>query len=526
MTPDKEIMDFVFAEQHPTGGVTLLIDGNRRKEAAIQRWVMDVTRTHPTAKTEFVTLSELNRRREVAEQQGLGLLTQGVSEDDLNHRDISVSQDKLISYMRLGHEFSASDIHFEISADRKLTIVQLRIHGELEVVDEVKDVEGMTLASTAYLSMCDVREQSFFAGREQSGRVDAKFARRAGLYGARYEHRPTPDGLIVVMRLIPDDGDKVPTLSQLGFLPEQITLIMQILRLPEGMVLLTGPTGSGKSATLRVFSDIWLTLTGGKKRLLTLENPPEGRIPGAIQTPVMPADNSPEAISRAWNNANASALRLDPDAILNGEMRDLHSLIAAIYASETGHALFSTLHTQSAIGSLRRMEHFGVDRHLLADAALITGLIGQRLVPLLCEHCRVPWQVKAPEMDADTRARLERYCTVEGLCDTSKLFFRHHDGCPHCQKTVPLTGRIISRGVTGRTAVAEVVRTDARLMQLWLSHGPAVARQYWVNQGGITRRMHLLRYLAEGRVDPLEGDLICPLDEDAMMECEVPDGFQ
>ena len=74
---------------------------------------------------------------------------------------------------------------------------------------------------------------------------------------------------------------------------------MQILRLPEGMVLLTGPTGSGKSATLRVFSDIWLKLTGGKKRLLTLENPPEGRIPGAIQTPVMPADNSPEAISRA-----------------------------------------------------------------------------------------------------------------------------------------------------------------------------------------------------------------------------------
>ena len=86
-------------------------------------------------------------------------------------------------------------------------------------------------------------------------------------------------------------------------------------------------------------------------------------------------------------------------------MRDLYSLIAAIYASETGHALFSTLHTQSPIGSLRRMEHFGIDRHLLADAALITGLIGQRLVPLLCEKCRIPWQVKAPELDGETRAR-------------------------------------------------------------------------------------------------------------------------
>nr|WP_310615778.1 ATPase, T2SS/T4P/T4SS family [Pantoea cypripedii] len=522
MTPDKEIMDFVFAEQHPSGEVILLIDGNRRKEAAIQRWVMNVTRTYPLAKTEFVALGELNRRREAGERQGLGL-NQGINAADLNNSDISVSQDKVLSYMRLGNQFGASDFHMEVSADRKLAIAQLRIHGELEVVDEVKDVEGMTLASTSYLSMCDVREQSFFAGREQSGRIDAKFARRAGLFGARYEHRPTPDGIIVVMRLIPDDGDNVPSLPQLGFLPEQIKLIMQILRLPEGMTLLTGPTGSGKSATLRVFSDIWLKLTGGKKRLLTLENPPEGRIPGAIQTPVMPKDNSPEAISRAWNNANASALRLDPDAILNGEMRDLHSLIAAIYASETGHALFSTLHTQSAIGALRRMEHFGVDRHLLADASLITGLIGQRLVPLLCEHCRLPWRVKAPKLDSDTRARLEKYCTVEGLCNPEKLYFRNDEGCEHCRQTVPMTGRIISRGVTGRTAIAEVVRTDARLMQLWLSHGPAVARQYWVNQGGITRRMHLMRYLSEGRVDPLEGDLICPLDEDEIMQCEVPD---
>lgn len=168
MTPDKEIMDFVFAELHATGGVTLLIDGNRRKEAAIQRWVMDVTRTHPTAKTEFVTLSELNRRREVAEQRGLSL-SQSVSEGDLDKLDISVSQDKVINYMRLGHEFNASDIHIEISSDRRISIVQLRIHGELEVVDEVKDVEGMTLASTSYLSMCDVREQSFLPVASSQG---------------------------------------------------------------------------------------------------------------------------------------------------------------------------------------------------------------------------------------------------------------------------------------------------------------------------------------------------------------------
>ncbi|KTS71872.1 GspE/PulE family protein [Pantoea stewartii] len=517
MIPAKEIADFVFAEHHPVQGVTLLVDKNRRQDPAIQRWAMDSAKQYPGARTEFVSLSELKQRRESAAALG-----PGVTEDDLSTKDVSRSQDKVLSYFRLANELNASDIHMEISADRKLTVIQLRIHGELEVIDELTDEEGTTLASTVYISMCDVREQSFVSGREQSGRINFKFARQAGLFGARYEHRPTPDGLIVVMRMIPDDSKNIPALPQLGFLAQQIKIITQILRLPSGMVLVTGPTGSGKSATLRVLSDIWLTLTGGKKRLLTLENPPEGLIPGAIQTPVMPDDNTPEANSRAWNNANASALRLDPDAILNGEMRDFYSIMAGIYGTETGHLFMSTQHTLSAIGALSRMEHFGINRQLLADASLITGLIGQRLVPVLCDNCKIPWAAKAPELDSDTRERLEKYCTVEGVCHPGQLFFRNPEGCECCRKIIPITKRVVSKGITGRTAVVEVVRTDAMMMQLWLSHGPAVARQYWVNKGGITRVMHLLRYLAEGRVDPLEGDLVCPLDEDELMRCEVP----
>ncbi|STQ14857.1 type IV secretion system protein [Enterobacter cloacae] len=119
-------------------------------------------------------------------------------------------------------------------------------------------------------------------------------------------------------------------------------------------------------------------------------------------------------------------------------------------------------------------------------------------MPLLCEKCRIPWQVKAPELDGETRARLEKYCTVEGVCDTANSSSVITRAVLTCQKTVPLTGRIVSprrnrshghcRGCPHRCP------TDAALVV----SRPAVARQYWVNQGGITRRMHLLRYLAQG----------------------------
>ncbi len=101
--------------------------------------------------------------------------------------------------------------------------------------------------------------------------------------------------------------------------------------------------------------------------------------------------------------------------------------------------------------ALRRMEYFGVDRHLIADASLVTGLVGQRLVPLLCEKCYIPWVEKAPELASDIRTSLERYCTVEWGSKPGKLYFRNHEGCDHCRNTIPLTGCIISRGVTGHT---------------------------------------------------------------------------
>lgn len=164
----------------------------------------------------------------------------------------------------------------------------------------------------------------------------------------------------------------------------------------------------------------------------------------------------------------------------------------------------------------------GADRRLIADAQMVIGLLSQRLLPVLCPHCSLPWSEKASALSAETREYLEKYCTELGICSPAHLRFHNPAGCDHCRQTIALTGRIISRGITGRTAIAEVIRPDARFMALWLEHGTAAARQHWINSGGISRRIHLLHRLNAGLIDPLFGDEIVPLDEDELLAREVP----
>ncbi|WP_187514533.1 ATPase, T2SS/T4P/T4SS family [Rahnella aquatilis] len=520
MQPDSEIMDFVLAEEVPDshGAVRLVIDTNRRTDPRVQRWVMDRVKAYPLATKEFVSLSELNARRDRQANSGASARSTGPQMQDL-----SATQQKVLTYMGAAGRLASSDIHLTLSKNEKITVIEMRIHGELEVIDELTYDEGLSLVSTIYRSMCDLLSTDFLEHIAQKGRVASEYARRAGVFGARYQHMATPDGLYVVLRIIPDDSDKVPTLEQLGFLPEQQALIEKILRIPEGMVTLTGPTGSGKSTTLRTFSRLWLDRTRGKKRLLTIEYPVEGRIAGAIQTSVTPKSSAREDVVEAWEDSNAAALRSDPDGIVIGEMQERNSVMAAIHAVESGHVVFDTLHAPSAAGAIPRISSMGVNLQLIADPQIMVGLLSQRLVQTLCPHCRVSWSEKAPTLTAHVRERLEKYCNEPDICSPEQLWFRHPDGCEHCQKKVELTGRIVSRGVTGRTVLAEVIRPDARFMSLLLSHGTSVARQYWLQHlGGISRRTHLLRRLAEGLVDPLDGDLVCPLDEDELLACEVP----
>jgi type II secretory ATPase GspE/PulE/Tfp pilus assembly ATPase PilB-like protein len=492
--PTENIERFVFVKREGDK-VYIWVSINHRAQYAIQSYVSGLQQKYP-GKTvlEFVPLDDISQFRD---DHGMN--------SALSEEEHVETQKKVLKYFKQAVALGASDLHLTIGRDNsEFTYVEVRVHGELQVVDCIDKVEGWSLAAAICQGMCDVTEKQFYPNRQQDARMKEEFLKPLGLFGARYSHTPSVGGLDAVMRLIPDDGDNVPTLDALGFLPAQIATIKRILRHPEGMVTLTGPTGSGKSTTLRAFSSYYLMMAGqgkGKlprKRLLTIEDPPEGRIPGAIQTPIIADKKNAEEVSRAWLRAISSALRLDPDAILNGEIRDLDSAMAAINAAMTGHLLMTTLHTNDAISSIDRLETMGVPGRLIADPQLMIGLISQRLVPRLCHQCKIPYAKGVDELEDDIRVLIEQHCEV------NNVYLRHREGCTECYK-----------GHVGRTVVAEVIAPDARFFDIYSTRGKAAAKTYWHKQlNGITRNQHLLHYINAGEVDPATAHFICPIDED------------
>ena len=498
----------------------ILIDTNQRGNQAVQAALMALLEQHPGIRHRFVSLSDLREARKkqprLPEPGGKGGLTLADLGGDNSH-----SEQRILNYFSVARQLNSSDIHFLISDS--LFQVKMRIHGELHVVDERQRQEGMSLCATCILSMSDVSETSFYPHREQDARLSPAMMRKIGLFGARYSHRPTGDGLIAVMRLIPDDGNNVPDFLQLGYLPEQIRLLNRMILRPEGKIVLSGPTGSGKSTTLRSACRLYLDTNPGR-HLLTIEDPLEGQVVGAVQTPVICDKSDEEAVRIAWGKAISSALRLDPDAIMEGEMRDLVSMLATIYAAQTGHLVMTTLHTNSALGIPERMVTLGVNENLLCDAQLLIGLISQRLVPTLCPECRIPWKDKAGSLSEEQRTFLEKYCNVEGICSTENINFHNPEGCPACRMAITINNQTrgqVGHGVKGRTVIAEVIETTNRLFRILRAEGKVAARQYWLNHmQGISRVRHVLHKINDGLIDPLMANRIIPLDEDERLEVD------
>lgn len=428
-----------------------------------------------------------------------GLYSNNVSR---SHRSQSSSgrQEEVINIVRNAVNIKASDIHIIVRDN--VTHVKYRVDGELRLSQEMSENDGHDICATIYQTMCDVAEPVFNPRRSQDARLMATALAKCGLYGGRIATRPTDNGLLMVIRLLYDRGSSSLELEHLGYTPEQITMINRMAARRFGINILAGPTGSGKSTTLECVLKRIIHQREGKAHVLTLEDPPEYRITGAVQTPILCDKSDDEGISREWARAISNAMRLDPDVLMCGEVRDLHSAVATFRAAMTGHGVWTTVHANDALAILTRLQDIGVSPVILTDATLVTGLISQVLARKLCPDCRQPWHQHAQRIAPDIRARVEKYCQLD------KTWLRG-EGCVSCNFS----------GIKGRTVVAEVIEPDDVLMDIYTREGKNAARRYWIKQlGGLTRRDILIRMINRGIVDPCEGERdVCMLDDDEML---------
>lgn len=267
---------------------------------------------------------------------------------------------------------------------------------------------------------------------------------------------------------------------------------------------MSGPTGSGKSATLRTLANMYLSFHDYSQNLVTYEDPPEGRIKGAVQCPIIANKNNPEDVLRAWRLYLANTLRIDPDAILVGEMRDAFSAQSCVTNAMTGHLVMTTLHANNPFNILERLLTLEIRPELLTDPQLFIGLVSQRLVQVLCEHCCLSWEDVVKDLSESQQQLISETCDI----DTAR--FRNQAGCKCCEE-----------GIVARRVVAEVIHPDAQFMLRFRERGKLAAREYWINKmGGITRNSHVLQLVNQGLVDPRAAQRICPLDEDRRLLTE------
>lgn len=325
----------------------------------------------------------------------------------------------------------ASDIHIE-AFEKKLS-VRLRVDGQLrEIVQPRRELAPLLVSRIKVMAKLDIAEKRI----PQDGRISLRLAGRE--VDVRVSTLPSSHGERVVMRLLDKQAGRL-NMTHLGLMNNDYERLTQLVHRPHGIILVTGPTGSGKTTTLyAALSD----LNDGSKNILTAEDPIEYQLEGIGQTQVN------TKVDMTFARALKAMLRQDPDVVMVGEIRDLETAEIAVQASLTGHLVLSTLHTNTAIGAVTRLKDMGIEPFLLSSSLI--GVIAQRLVRTLCSHCHT-WR------DAD---QFEKDVFRPVSIDLN-LQLPVPNGCDYCSHT----------GFTGRTAIYEIVPIDEQMRRL--IHGNA-----------------------------------------------------
>jgi general secretion pathway protein E len=324
----------------------------------------------------------------------------------------------------------ASDIHIE-PFERDL-LIRYRIDGVLyNVLTPPKRLQASIISRVKIMAGLNIAEKRL----PQDGRISIKIAGRD--VDIRVSSIPTAHGERLVLRLL-DKGNLLLQLTEIGLDESRLKTLNQLVRLSHGIVLVTGPTGSGKTTTLYAALN---TINAPEKNIITIEDPIEYQLRGVGQMQVNPK------INLTFAAGLRSILRQDPDVIMVGEIRDGETAEIAIHASLTGHLVFSTLHTNDAAGAVTRLLDMGIEPFLVASS--LVAIVAQRLVRVLCSACRQPYHPSADEL-----AKLG--VSPDRAADAT--WFRA-GGCQEC----------LSTGYRGRTGIYEILVLDDELRALVLA---------------------------------------------------------
>lgn len=320
---------------------------------------------------------------------------------------------------------NASDIHIE-PFENHLS-VRFRVDGVLrEVLSPPRKMAAVIISRIKVMARLDIAEKRI----PQDGRISLKVAGRA--VDVRVSTLPSGHGERVVLRLLDKQSGRLD-LQHLGMAPATHDQLNHLIQKPHGIILVTGPTGSGKTTTLYAALS---QINDRKRNILTVEDPIEYFIDGIGQTQVN------IKVDMTFARGLRAILRQDPDVVMVGEIRDLETAQIAVQASLTGHLVFSTLHTNTAIGAVTRLRDMGVEPFLLASSLL--GVIAQRLVRLLCPHCKRLHPASPME------------CRQLGVEPSQAPTIGSSEGCPKCNHS----------GYIGRTGIYELVTVNDNLRRM------------------------------------------------------------
>lgn len=502
--------------------LTLFVTKEKRSDSLILTWLAQVNEILGPQKRFYVQILQID---EIAQLRSRGTRSNGQVEQ--KNDDTRIMQAAL-NLIRRGAEIGASDIHLLMRGTH--AEAQVRVKGGLLVLERMAHDDGEALSRATFQGIATVKDSSYNPLEFQNAQISGEEMSRIGLTSVRLVRGPAfpidDGGGFVVMRLQYMEGghgrkDRTPlqrprkpqgdlNLKRMGYTDWQVDQLKYLARCPNGIILFTGPTGSGKTTGLNEMMK-HIARERPDSRLVTIEDPVEYPMPWAVQLVVTNASDA-ASTAQAFTERLRAALRMDPDIILMGEIRDADSAIVAIDAALTGHQVWGTLHVTDpfkTIGRLELMDNVRLARGVVCDPTTLRGIVAQRLVPMLCPHCAVPLEGHEADLPKTMLEALATYGRPDDPDRLSRVKLRG-EGCDECS----------GDAISGRTAVAEVVVTDARLMKDFIEHGVETARRNHRLRPDTDNSMvaNTMPLVLEGKVDPRDVekniDIIVPKGEE------------